>query len=333
MPKLEPKQVQKELESGTLWPVYWLYGQERMKSRELLKRIRKAALGHETAGCGGLGFGEETLDGSEAKAAQIVDTAQSLSLGGGIRLVVVRDAHAIKDAEELSALLGKPGKKEELGHVCVFLSKDLDGRKKFSKLLVEKAAVVACEEIPEEEREAWIGYLSKRKGVELGPELVSQMRSLDPWSLDIIEQELEKYSLAQESSENPSDVLLGSLGSDQGTEAFLNAFFGRDERRALSILGSFVESADETLPLLGLLGWNVRYLALVIADQERRTRFAKLSPYLAERFNRWARHWKLAEVLELQEALAEIDFSMKQTARMPLGLWATLVQRFKREQR
>ena len=40
MPKLEPKVIQKELEQGVLWPVYWLYGQERMKSRELFKRIR-----------------------------------------------------------------------------------------------------------------------------------------------------------------------------------------------------------------------------------------------------------------------------------------------------
>ena len=37
MPKLEPKTVQRELDQGQLWPVYWLYGGEAMKARELLK--------------------------------------------------------------------------------------------------------------------------------------------------------------------------------------------------------------------------------------------------------------------------------------------------------
>ena len=37
MPKLEAKQVQKELDEGWLWPVYWIYGPEGMKARELLK--------------------------------------------------------------------------------------------------------------------------------------------------------------------------------------------------------------------------------------------------------------------------------------------------------
>ena len=89
MPKLEPKQIQKELEQGQLWPVYWLYGQERMKSRELLKRIRRAALGEKPET-----FCAETLiEGTEVDAASIVDSAQSPSLGGGLRFIVVRDAH------------------------------------------------------------------------------------------------------------------------------------------------------------------------------------------------------------------------------------------------
>lgn len=328
MPKLEPKQIQKELESGKLWPVYWLYGQERMKSRELLKRIRNAALGEEGAG---LGFAEENLDGSDVTAVQILDAAQSLSLGGGLRLVVVRDAHQVKEAEQLAPLLGPPARKDELTSVCVFLSKDLDGRKKFSKVLLEKAAVVPCEEIPEEERDAWIQYLAKRRGLTLSPTLVMQLRSLDPWSLDIIDQELEKYSLALELSENESaaaEVLLGGLSSEHGTDAFLNAFFSRNLKKSLEILDSFVNSPDQSLPLLGLLGWNTRFLALLITDRERGTRTVKLNQFLAERLKRWTTNWSLDEMIALQSALSELDFEVKQTSRLPVGLWTTLVTRF-----
>ncbi len=319
MPKLEPKIIQKELEQGWLWPVYWLYGTERMKSRELLKRIRKAVLGSETASSAGLaGFGEESLDGNEVDAATVLDAAQSLSLGGGCRLIVVREAHALKESEILATLCSPKAKKGELTSVCVFLSKDLDGRKKFSKILTEKAAVVPCEEVPEAEREAWIAYLAKRRGIELPPSFVAQMSSLDPWGLDIIDQELEKFSLAQ----TGDVILLGGSGAGGG-ERFLNAFFARDLKRSLQAIEDFADRPDESLPLLGLLGWNVRHLALVLSRAQ-----PKLNPFIAERLQAWSRHWELSEVIRLQSFLEELDFSLKQTPLLPIGLWGELVVTF-----
>ena len=152
MPKLEPKTIQKELEEGLLWPVYWIYGGEPMKMRELTKRIRKAALGDTaTSAPGGslLSLSEEVLDGSDSDAAQILDAAQSMTLGGGLRFIRVRGAHEIKELEVIEPLLTGRTKRENLSSVVVFWSKDLDQRKKSSKLLIEKTAVVSCEEVAE----------------------------------------------------------------------------------------------------------------------------------------------------------------------------------------
>ena len=67
MPKMELKTVQTELEKGQIWPLYWLYGPERMKSRELLKRIRIVLFGNEAVAPG---WSEETFDGSEAEESR-----------------------------------------------------------------------------------------------------------------------------------------------------------------------------------------------------------------------------------------------------------------------
>ena len=83
-----------------------------------------------------------------------IESAQSLAMGGGPRFVVVREAHALKDLDALEPLLGPPVAREELYSICVFVSKDLDKRKKFSKRLLEKAACVPCEEVPEQEKPA-----------------------------------------------------------------------------------------------------------------------------------------------------------------------------------
>ncbi|MGZ3697803.1 MAG: DNA polymerase III subunit delta, partial [Bdellovibrionota bacterium] len=278
MPVLEPKAVQKELDQGWIWPVYWIHGAERMKSRELVKRIRKAVVG-DAPGFGGLG--EEMLDAQEVSASDILDSARTLSLGGGARFLIIKDAHALKDAEELGELLGPKARREELTSVCVFLSKDLDRRKKFSKTLAEQAAVIACEDVPELERPAWIQYLAKRRGLAVSERAALQLVTLDPWSLDIIDQELEKLSLSEGSEES---LLSGSVSG--GGDAFQEAFFARALRPALELVETFADRPDESLPLLGGLTWNVRQLLLAVLDHENGTRFAKPNPYAADRLRR-----------------------------------------------
>ncbi len=323
MPKLEPKVLQRELEQGYLWPVYWLYGSERMKMRELLARIRRTTLASEQAP----GLCEDVFDAMDSgtDVSLILDAALSPALGGGVRLIIVREAHALKEADELSALFGSRVKlgTDPLTSVCVFLSKDLDGRKKFSKALIENAAVVACEEVPEDEREAWVQYLAKRRSMTLDASVVATLAQLEPWNLDMIDQELEKFSVS-----GSTDVIFGmGVGPGSSTDEFLDAFFARDTSRTLRGIQSFADRPDEALPLLGLLAWNVRHVALLVASRENGARSdgIKLSPYVADRLKAWSRNWKLVEILEIQRRLAELDFALKQTPLLPLGVWATLV--------
>ena len=336
MPKIELKAVQRELEKGLVWPVYWIYGPEKLKSRELVKRIRNAVSGssedstglsYKSGNSGNLGWGEEHLVASSTLDAEsIVDAACSLTLGGGTKVVIVQDAHLLKKPEPLAALFGPSKKKEDLPSVCILLSKDLDGRKKFSKLLSEKAAVIPCEEVTEDQRESWILYLAKRRKVEieLTSHLLMRLCTLDPWSLDIIDQELEKFSVAG----LIEDVVLEGSGRVGGMEVFIDQFFQRQLKTAISHVSYFADAPDEALPLLGLLGWNVRQLAVLLSDRENGTRYAKLAPYVEERLRKWSGKWSLNEILILQQELANLDFKMKQTPLLPLGLWSSLVTQF-----
>jgi DNA polymerase III delta subunit len=332
MPKIEPKAIHRELEQGLIWPVYWLYGSEKLKSRELLVRIRQASLGVEGAEKGLRpedarislgGLNEEVFDGDQTDCVSIVDSAQSLTLGGGIRFITVRDAHLLKNQEELASLLGGPAKRSELASVCVFLSKDLDGRKKFTKVLLDKAAVVPCEEVPEAQRESWVLYLAKRRGLTLSESIRLTLCSLDPWSLELIEQELEKFAIAQ-----TDEVLLGGGSKNSSADFFIESFFNRDLKAALPCVSYFADEPHMALPLLGLLGWNIRQLASFLLDKENGTRNTKLSPFIAERLRYWSPQWSLQEALQLQEELADLDFNLKQKPLLPLGLWTQLVNRF-----
>src|SRR5690242_18355854 len=163
MPNLEPKAVHRELEQNIFWPVYWIYGPEKYKQREVLKRIRNSV---------SVGWNEEVFDGASVDGRTVLDSLRTLTFGGGVRFVVVTEAHTIKNFEVLSGAFGPPRKREELEYVCVCLAKDLDGRKKFSKLLLENAAVIPCDDVSESQREAWILYLAQKRRLSLKSHLI-----------------------------------------------------------------------------------------------------------------------------------------------------------------
>ena len=331
MPKYDLKTIQKELETGKIWPVYWIYGPENWKSREVLQWIRKAVLeskegkSEASSGLFGFGFGNEAFEAAETNSYQLLEAAQSLSLGGGIRFITVRDAHLLRDMEPLSELFGPAvQKKSELTSVCVFISKELDGRKKFSKQLLEKAAVIPCEEIGESNRETWIQYLAKRKELQLPSDFIPRLLSLDPWSLDRIEQELEKWVVAG----MDRDIVSVNLNPFGEAQDFVEALFMRDLSLSLPQVSYFATQADASLPLLGLLGWHLRQLIVYVANRGQTPSSAKSNPYLAERLRRWQGKWKLSELLDLQAELAHLDYGLKQSAASPLGLWTSLVAQF-----
>lgn len=338
MPKLEIKQVYAELDAGKAWPCYWIYGPERMKSRELLKRL-ELALGKAFENS----INRESLDGAESNGDRVVEAAQSLSLLARLQLVIVRDAHQLKELDALRGLWGLADVQgaarpiAELPFVCVLLAKDLDGRKKISKELVQNAAVIECTDVPEAEREAWIRFLLKRRGssgVAASPELTARLVGMDPWSLDLIDQELEKLTLLRwglaaevdsagagaDAATDAAALWQESLSGARASSQFLDAYLARNSDQAMALLPAFVNEADEVFPLLGLLAWNLRQIAQISAGSAPR-----LGPWIQERLARVAQHWNLPEVRRAQRQLLEMDLALKQKPLEPIGVWSGFV--------
>ncbi len=322
MPRIEPRQAKQEIESGSAWPLYWFYGPEKMKGRELLRLLKRTL--HTASRTNPL-WSEQVFDAAETSSAQVLDAAQTQGLGGGIQYLVVRDAESLKEPELLEPLLGPKRKISELTSVVVLMGKDLDQRRKFSKKLLDAAAVVPCDAIADSDRGDWIQFLAKRREMQLLPQIGAHLQTLEPFSLDLVDQELEKLQIASLASGEwkTEEVLQGTLGNQHETEVFLQAFFTRDQKTALRSVETLAARPEDAIPLLGLLGWNVRQLALVVRGDA-----PPLPGMLRDRFQTWRKHWVLSECLSLQEALVQLDFGLKQTPLLPLGLWGTLIQRF-----
>lgn len=318
MPKCTAKQIHAELEKNLLWPVYWIYGPEQLKIRELLHRIRNAHL--KNIAPKNIPLSLENFDADECTCEQILEAAQTLSLSVQQKIIIIRNAHKLKNAESLQPLLlSPPGTPEEVQVVCVFLSKDFDSRKKFSKTLLQKAITVECESVPEHDREAWIRFLMQRKEIKPEFETLSYLRQLEPWSLDGVEQELEKLSLMNEFSET---LQVNEVFKSQH---FMDCFFSKKLPLTLEQVHQFASQPEESIPLLGLLAWNLKnMIAYECTRLKKQPPPSSLHSFTLAKIQKWAPHWTLQELFDLENKLLELDFSLKQTPKSSLASWSIL---------
>ncbi len=326
MPKLEPKLIQKELEKGKVRPVYFIFGTEAMKARELMRKISRTVLKESEIN----DFNLEKFDASDAGIERILDSAQSGSMMGTTKLILVRNVEEWRNLDPLSEYLHglvstDPAAPEDFPTVLILISKSFDGRKKASKVLSDLAAIVPCEEVKEHEREAWIEFLAKRRSLSLGdPERLS-LRGLDPWSLDIVDQELSKLELIGEDPALRADALRSGV-SAYAQDEFIDAIFMKDQKRALRVVHHFSRDMEVQLPFLGLLAWNLRQFKAYLLEQETRTpSLERRNPMLQQKLDRWRASWNRHSIQDLEHALFEIDFSLKNTRLSSEGLWAGLI--------
>lgn len=320
MAKLEPKLIQKELDQGKVRPAYYLFGPERMKARELLKRIQKTVLGDDVPN----DFNFERWEGSEVGAETVLDSIQSFSLMGGTKLVLVRNADELDRLELLADHL-KGAAPEVDGSVLVLMARSFDGRKKVFKAIEAGAVVVECASVADEDREPWIDYLAKRREVRLSAEERLALAGLDPWSLELVDQEIAKLELVGDDAGLRAESLLSGVDVHAKDE-FIEGILSRNRSLALKHVHLFHQDMDVQLPILGLIAWNFRQLKCFWMEKHTRARSGeRRNPYLQAKLDRWVKVWNQEHLHEFEQELFDLDFALKNTRATGEGLWAQLI--------
>jgi hypothetical protein len=181
--------------------------------------------------------------------------------------------------------------------------------------------------VPEDQREPWIRHLAQARGIQPDALPMDLLLRNEPWSLDWVQNEITKWELSEQASSGSGhEVMIGGADGTLGSgDAFIHAFL---ERRSLAMALAHVDTLaskpELSLPLLGLLSWNVRMLGLMAA----RARSIKISPYVEQKLRRALGVWQPDEIQSLQSALFDLDFAVKQTPQEPVALWGVLVNQF-----
>src|SRR5882672_11439719 len=142
-------QFQENLKRNRIEPAYLFEGEEPFFHDEGIRLLGGAVSPGEASS-----VDRELLRGPEASLVEVLDLAATYPMGGGLRLVVVREADALSapDADPLRAYLTRPNAKS----CVVFSDPKFDRRRTLYKVLQETAVRLDCTPLDEARRALWV---------------------------------------------------------------------------------------------------------------------------------------------------------------------------------
>jgi DNA polymerase-3 subunit delta len=328
-------QFQQALVRGTIETVYLLEGEEIFFHEEAIRLLSSAVL---PAGSGAVD--RETLRGPEVSLAEVLDLASTYPMGGGRRLVVVREADGLRaeSAEPLQRYLERPNPKGCL----VFSGTRFDRRRALYRALAAGAARVDCAPLDEGRLTAFVRERLRSRGYGISPELAEAVAAGAgaAGGLARLDAELTKLMSAAGSPRpiEPADLAILS-GVPRVADTFrLAARVIRGERgEAIADVRALLRAGEDPVRLLGGLSWYFRNALRARVAASRRIpprEVASVYGLSPDRVARFAGEVGRVPLAALQEALArclQADRELKgMGARDPAHALERLVHRVAR---
>jgi DNA polymerase-3 subunit delta len=257
------------LQRGRIEPVYVLRGEETWFHEEAIRLLEEAAVPREAAL-----VNRQALRGPEIDLVALVDLAMTFPMGPGKRLVVVRQADALRPdgLEELKAYLQAPNPR-----TCLVLSDEsFDERRSLSRALAQGCVRVDCLPLADPQALAsWARDRLRARGYGLSPELAEAIGTgLLGAGMQRLDAELQKLMSAV-GAPRPitADDLEILADVPRIADVFQAAKLTLNGRRgeAVRAFRALLEEGQEPPMLLGALAWSVRTALKTRAALERRT--------------------------------------------------------------
>jgi len=249
-------QLAAQVKKDAVAPLYAVIGEEDLLRDAGLGLIKQAVLGTD-----GNDFNSDMFYGDEAEGSAIVACASEVAVFAARRLVIVKAADKLpaKHVEALLPYLKTPNESTTV----VFAAAKLDGRLKFTQLLMQTAVIVDCAPLKDSQVMPWLKQEADRLGLRLDEEALHLLRDVCGVSLYAVRHEMEKLASYVPPGRAASGSDVAALrGTQPGASVFdlASAIGGRRRGAALTILARNLEAGEAPLRILGSLAWQYRRL-------------------------------------------------------------------------
>jgi DNA polymerase-3 subunit delta len=302
-------------QDNKLLPAYLVVGEDVLKRRTVLERLRK-----RVAAEGDLDFNRDDFDASSASGSDIAIACNTLPFASPVRLVEVRNADKLakQDAEVLVAYLAAPCPTTVLALSAEKLAKN--SRLYKSVASIGANAVIDCAPMKRYELARALRAMATGHGFTLTERAAEKLVALVGEDTVRLDTELRKLALAHKGSDPVSDREVEALVA-QTSEAkpweFVDAFSARDARACLHLLPLL--KSTSCYALLAMCVSRLRELSCAKSlaqrgEQGRMAEVLKVPAWRVKNHAGWARGFADAELRQAFASARDCERAMKSGA-------------------
>ncbi len=328
---MTPEAVITQIEQGKIAPVYFLYGEERFFQIEILNSLQKFLITPENEE-----FNRETFDGASSSPSDWLQSVQTLSFFGGIKLTVVRDFHEVSldkpAVEKLISYVKNPSPESTL----VLMADKIDRKKKIFKSLASIDYAVPCSSPKEGALIQWIATQAQKKGYTLKTDASRLLVDRIGAKPGLLVSELEKLSVSAGESklidESLVSELVGALKQENLFE-LTDALKTKNASAAIQILRNQLRHGEEPLKILGTISWQYRLIWEVKHYKDKKTpiqttaRLMEAKPFMIEKAAGYCGKFSVGDLRKAFKSLFRADKELKTSSRSPELIMEALILR------
>lgn len=320
---MTPAELEKELKSGKVRPLYLVAGEEHYLVDQAVRLLRARCVDPSMAD-----FNEDQWVAGEVSIRQVLAAAQTAPMMADRRFVLVRGVErweAKGDGEDKGPFdrLLEYAEKPVPSTCLVLAGAKLDARRKFVAMAKKTGILVSCEPLDRRSLRAWIERAVAAKGHTLESGVAEHLAEIAGPELGHVADAVERLSLyVGPSGKVTADAVAQVVARLREADIWeLSSAVGdRNFQRALSILDR-VYAPREGIGLLATLAFSIRKLlrfALAIDagfSEGEAVKQAGLPPFKAREAAAQARAISIPELERWMRLLAEADAALKGSRR------------------
>ncbi len=261
MPVRTSKDLTQALKKGQIEPIYFLFGPETYLRDEAARSIADQAMSgtllHE--------FNDSTFNLTSDDARDAIAAAEQLPMMSQRRVVRIKNLGKLKEADE-EVLLNYVNRPVDTS-VVIFITEEIDKRKKLAKVLMAGAAF-EFQPLKLNELQAWIRAYLRDLTAEIEPQALQRILETVTSDLHTLANELNKLAAAALPSGRITTELVDSLvgrSREHMNWELSDHIVSRNRRGALKTLKDLLDDGVEPLLLIGLIAGTYRRMALAKA--------------------------------------------------------------------
>lgn len=313
MPAIDAQKIYSNLESKKFAPVYFFYGDEPYLLGQIPNRFKYAILDENTSD-----FNLNVFYAGDSDIETIKDAVETLPVMTANRLVVLKNAHELKESEwqELESLFKKPVEST----IFVICSEKVDKRKKSIKLIFENAITCEFKKPYDNEVPRWISYFAKNMELKITMDAVHRLHRLVGNNLSELEHQIQKLKnfvgvKPEIDLKDVNDVVSNS--KEESVFDFTRAIGQKDRVTALEQLVQLIDQGQNEVGIVNLLARHMRILLTIRSGLDQGIGGAKLASlaqvpaYFIEGYCDQAKLWPIKKIEDALVVLCETDKALK----------------------